>query len=321
MEILSSLDEAAKRRGPSVVTIGNFDGIHLAHRELLRRTRQLTCDNEAAAVAVTFEPHPAEILRPGKAPKLLTPLPQKIALMEKSGIDRLLILPFTADFSHWPPERFVEQVLVRSLHATGVVIGENFRFGYQQAGNPQMLEELGKQYGFGTEIFPKMYVRNLLVSSSQIRALLSQGKLGQANRLLGHCFSIRNSVEPGLSIGRSQTVPTLNLAAYPGLIPASGVYITWAKFTESGEERRRRSVTNVGTRPTFGERELGIETHLLEACEGQPAAELEISFLHRLRDERKFDSPEQLKAQIMRDIRRAEGYFRRLERFQVHRID
>lgn len=317
MEILGSLEDAAKRRGPSVVTIGNFDGIHLAHHELLRRVRALTCDINALGVAITFDPHPAEILRPDRAPKLLTPLPKKIELMEQTGLDRLLTLPFTPEFSHWSPERFVQDVLVKALHATGVVIGENFRFGYRQAGNPQVLEQLGKQYGFGTEIFPKMYVRNLLVSSSEIRSLLGKGKLVQANRLLGHCFSIRNAVESGLGIGRSQTVPTLNLAPYSGMIPACGVYVTWATFEEKGEKRKLRSVTNVGTRPTFGERELGIETHLLETWQGPPPAELEVSFLYRLRAEQKFDTPDILKSQIMQDIRRAESYFRRLEQLGV----
>ncbi|MBI2815774.1 MAG: bifunctional riboflavin kinase/FAD synthetase [Acidobacteria bacterium] len=317
MEILRSLEDAAKRRGPSVVTIGNFDGIHLAHRDLLRRVRELTCDSDALSVAITFDPHPAEILRPDRAPKLLTPLPKKIELMQATGLDRLLILPFTKEFSQWSPERFVEEVLVKSLHATGVVIGENFRFGYRQAGNPQTLEELGKHHGFGTEIFPKMYVRNLLVSSSEIRSLLSKGKLVQANRLLGHCFSIRNAVESGLGIGRSQTVPTFNLAKYSGLMPASGVYITWATFEHGSERCNLRSVTNVGTRPTFGERELGIETHLLDPWQGPPPTDLEVTFPYRLRDERKFDSPEALKSQIMMDIRRAESYFRRLERWEV----
>lgn len=317
MEILHSLEEAAKRGGPSVVTIGNFDGIHLAHKELLRRVRAITCGTDDASVAITFDPHPAQILRPDKAPQLLTPLPIRIELFEKSGVDRLLILPFTLEFSKWSPEKFVEEVLVKALRATAVVIGENFCFGHRQAGNPQVMEKLGKRYGFRTEILPKMYERNMIVSSSQIRRLLERGNMVLANRLLGRCFSIRNAVESGLGIGRHQTVPTLNLARYTEVMPAAGVYITGAKLNGKDGSRKLRSVTNVGTRPTFGERELGIETHLLEPWEGPAPKEMEVSFLYRLRDERKFELPQQLKAQIMKDIRRAESYFRRLQRFHV----
>jgi riboflavin kinase / FMN adenylyltransferase len=323
MEILRSLEDAAKwengrkNSGPSVITIGNFDGVHLAHTELLRRIRHLTCDNAAAAVAITFEPHPAEILRPDKAPKLITPLNRKIELIEASGVDCLLILPFTLEFSRWTPQQFVEDVLVKSLHATSVVIGENFRFGHQQAGNPQTLEELGGRYGFSTEIFPKLYERNLLVSSSQIRALLSQGKLVQANRLLGYCFGIHNAVQSGLGLGRAQTVPTLNLAEYSGLIPETGVYVTRAVFKEGGERRMYRAVTNVGTRPTFANRELGIETYVLEQWSGTPPGDMEVQFLYRLRDERKFESSDALKAQIMKDARRAQSYFQRVKQFRV----
>jgi len=315
MELFHSLEEASQRGCSSVVTIGNFDGIHLAHQELLRRVRAIGRERGEASVAITFAPHPAAVLRPDRVPQLLTPFPLQTELFEKSGIDRLLILPFTLEFSHWPPEKFVEEVLAKALHATGVVIGENFCFGYQQAGTPEVMRELGQRWGFQTVIVPKMYLRKMLVSSSQVRWLLSQGKITQANRLLGRCFSIRNSVEAGLGIGRAQTVPTLNLATYSAMMPKAGVYITWTKLGNAAS--RLRSITNVGTRPTFGERELGVETHLLEPLNGPAPAEMEVRFLCRLRDERKFDSPQELKSQIMKDVRRAESYFRRLERFGV----
>jgi riboflavin kinase/FMN adenylyltransferase len=322
MEVFHSLEEFAKRNstepasaggGPSVVTIGSFDGIHLAHRELLRRVRERALEEKAASAAITFEPHPVRVLAPQHAPLLLTPLPIKLELLEKTGIDLLLLLPFTPEFSHWSPEKFVEEVLAKTLKATAVVIGENFRFGHRHAGTPHTMEELGQRYGFRTEILPKISLRKRTVSSSQIRRLLEEGKVPLANRLLGRCFSIRNVVERGLGIGSSQTVPTLNLGRYSELLPAAGVYVTGAKIAS----RQLRSVTNVGRRPTFGERELGVETHLLEPWQGPTPAELEVSFLYRLREERKFVSPQELKSQIMQDIRRAESYFRRLERFGV----
>lgn len=331
MELFHSLEQAAASAIRSVVTIGAFDGIHLAHQELLRRVRERAMQEKAASVAITFDPHPLRVLAPQKAPKLLTPPPVRLEWIEKSGVDRLLILPFNRDFSLWPPEKFVEEVLVKALRAVAVVVGDNFRFGYRAAGTPAMLEELGKRWQFETQVLPSMYVRGMPVSSSQIRSLLEEGKISLANRLLGRPFSVRNAIEPGLGIGRSQTVPTVNLAPYPEMLPATGVYVTWAKLGFSGEEKKDaigmdadtaearnptrllRSVTNVGYRPTFGERALGVETHLLEPWDGPTPATLEVSFLYRLRDERKFDSPEQLKAQILRDICRAEAYFRRCQ--------
>ena len=324
MDIFHSLEQAAAKGDRSVVTIGAFDGIHLAHQELLRLARERAAQEKAASVAITFDPHPLQVLAPQKAPKLLTPTPAKLELLAKSGADRLLILPFNRDFSLWPPEKFVEEVLIRALRAVAVVVGDNFRFGYRAAGTVAMLQELGRRWQFETQVLPSIYVRGMPVSSSQIRCLLEEGKISLANRLLGRPFSARHSVEPGLGIGRSQTVPTLNLAPYSEMLPATGVYVSWAKLGVDPEDKKGdtnpspplRSVTNVGYRPTFGERGLGVETHLLEKWDGPAPTTLEVSFLYRLRDERKFDSPEQLKAQILKDVRRAETYFRRLERFR-----
>ena len=323
MEIFRSLDKAAEQGGRSVVTIGSFDGIHLAHQELLQRVRERAAQQQAASVAITFDPHPLQLLAPAKAPKLLTPAPVKLELLARSGVDRLLILPFTETLSRWPPEKFVEEVLVKALRAAVVLVGDNFRFGHRAAGTPAMLEELGRRWNFQTEVLPSILLRGMPISSSQIRSLLEEGRISLANRLLGRPFSVRNAIEPGLGIGHSQTVPTLNLAPYSEMLPATGVYVTWAKIGVSSEEKKGaksqgaeppsrplRSVTNVGYRPTFGERGLGVETHLLEQWEGPPPDSLEVSFLYRLRDERKFDSPEQLKSQILKDIRRAESYFR-----------
>ena len=321
MEIFHSWEASAEKGRRAAVTVGNFDGMHLAHQELLRRVRQRAKERNAASVAITFDPHPAQVLAPQKAPRLLTPLPVKLELLGKSGIDRLLVLPFTEEFSRWSPERFVEEVLVKALHSESVWVGENFRFGHRQAGTPETLKGMGLRWNFQTEVLPQVRFRTTTVSSSQIRCLLQNGNLSMTNRLLGRAFSIRSSVQAGLGIGRNQTVPTLNLAPYDGILPAVGVYVTRARLAEpdgAGRETTAlRSVTNVGYRPTFGERELGVETHLLEPWQGAPPTSLEVSFLYRLREERKFASAEELKSQIQRDIQRAQGYFRRLEHFRV----
>ncbi|MBI2819340.1 MAG: bifunctional riboflavin kinase/FAD synthetase [Acidobacteria bacterium] len=320
MQIFHSLDEIARRTGPSTVTVGSFDGIHRAHRELLRLVQERARQQGSSSVAVTFDPHPVTVLAPEKAPRMLTPLPIKLELLERSGIDALLILPFTLEFSRWSPARFVEEVLVKTLRAETVFVGENFHFGHRQAGNPQVLQEYGVRFAFRTEILEKVVLRNNVVSSSQIRILLEHDNITLANRLLGHPYNIRGPVEPGLGIGNKMTVPTFNLGPTSSLIPSQGVYITLARlgFSEPGTARASRlsasisSVTNVGCRPTFGERGLGVETHLLEPWSGTEPTLLDVSFLYRLREERKFDSAEQLKEQILRDVRRAQTYFRRL---------
>jgi len=311
MEIFRSLEEAAAAGGRSVVTIGSFDGIHLAHQELLRRVRQSAGKEGAAAVAITFHPHPMQLLAPGKAPRLLTPLSVKLALLEQSGLQRLLLLPFTEELSRWPPEKFVQEVLVRVLRAVKVVVGDNFRFGHRQAGSPELLRRTGAGSGFQTEVLSRIEVRGRTVSSSQVRGLLEEGNVSLAGRLLGRPFSVCNPVQEGLGIGRRETVPTLNLAPYGEMLPATGVYVTRTRIGS----RFFRSVTNVGRRPTFGERELGVETHLLDTWEGLAPESMEVSFLHRLRAERKFASPAELKTQIRSDVHCATTYFRRLERF------
>ncbi len=322
MQIFHSIADIAacqeQDRRPSVVTIGSFDGIHLAHRELLRRVCEQARARNAVSVAVSFEPHPLAVLAPSRMPKLLTPLPAKIDLLASTGIDRLLLIPFTTELSQWSAEMFIEQVLVAALHAKAVIVGDNFRFGHRQSGTPELLQQLGKNFSYTAEIFPKMTLRGRTISSSEIRVLLETGKLSHANRLLGRPFSVRGGIATGLGIGARQTVPTFNLDDYPGLLPVRGVYVTRTKlfsddFSSMVESEAIDSVTNVGTRPTFGEREMGVETHLLQtlpAAAMQPAA-MEIFFFHRLRDERKFDSPSALKQQIIADIDRARRYLRR----------
>ena len=319
------MDDISRKTRRSTVTVGSFDGIHRAHQELLRLVRERAREQDAASVAVTFDPHPVAVLAPEKAPKLLTPLPIKLELLERSGIDRLLILPFTLEFSRWSPERFVEEVIVKALCAETVFVGDNFHFGHRQTGTPQLLEALGRRWGFRTEILKKMYLRQHIVSSSQIRVLLEQGNVTLANRLLGYAFGVRGPIEPGLGIGRKETVPTFNLDAASILVPKPGVYITLARLGSAESERSRAarlsppiaSVTNVGHRPTFGERALGVETHLLEPFQGEEPAWIEVRFLHRLRDERKFESAEKLRQQIMLDVRRARTYFRRLRGYRI----
>jgi len=308
MEIFRHLEEVPSDFGPTVVSVGNFDGVHRAHQEVVRHMAERARVSGGKAVVVTFEPHPLRILRPDVAPKLLTPLPAKLKLLEQTNVDAVLVLPFTRDLSLTSAEDFARQVLVVSLHAREVHEGYNFHFGHKAQGNINTLAELGKQCGFEAKIYPEQLLRGHHVSSSEIRKLIAQGSVSRARALLGRPFSILANPGRGRGYGRKYTVPTVNLARYDELVPADGVYITWLRVAGECFE----SVTNVGNRPTFGEESFAIESHLLNfhPIELLPDTELEVVFLKRLRAEIKFSSVEALREQIAKDVHKARRYFR-----------
>jgi riboflavin kinase/FMN adenylyltransferase len=222
---------------------------------------------------------------------------------------QILILPFTLEVAQLTPEQFVRGVLVEALEVKAVLVGENFRFGHKHAGDTRLLQELGAQLGFRVETLPGLRLRRVLVSSSEIRRLVESGDVSRAGRLLERPFALEGDVVRGHGVGAKQTVPTLNLSTPSEVLPATGVYIT---RTQALDGPRWPSVTNVGYRPTFGGSELSIETFLLASLEGPAPERIRVEFLRRLRDEKKFESPEQLKAQILRDVRRAQAFFRRV---------
>jgi riboflavin kinase/FMN adenylyltransferase len=309
MRVISDLQELGKPLAPSVVTIGNFDGVHLAHQALLNRVVLMARSQGYTATAITFEPHPIKLLSPDHAPKLLTPLRRKIELIEKTGIDTLIVLPFTRELARQSPLEFVRQVLVNPVRASSVHVGPNFRFGYRQSGDTEILEELGRQEGFRVEVLAMLQVRGDRVSSTRIRQLLADGKVHKAARLLGRPFSSCGPIVAGMGVGRKHTVPTLNLAPIEEQLPKVGVYVTHA--TLGGQ--RFDSVTNVGYKPTFGDHRLTVETFLLNFSGEIDAVEMEVEFLYRLRDEMKFQNPAILKVQIQEDARRSTKFFRLLK--------
>jgi riboflavin kinase / FMN adenylyltransferase len=310
MEIVRDLAAPVPLPKGSVVTIGNFDGVHLAHTQLLRRVVQAADQRAVTPVVVTFDPHPIRLLAPERAPKLLTSLPERARLIEQQGIRLLLILPFTRELARFSPEEFVRQILVARLQTVRVVVGPNFRFGYRQAGNVQTLSELGTQTGFEVEILPSVEVRGQPVSSTRIRNLLSEGNVAQAARMLGRPFSNSGSIVPGLGIGHRHTVPTLNLSPVEEQLPAIGVYVTRTRLGSDSHE----SVTNVGRKPTFGAHEITVETFLLSFRSEVEEAGMTVEYLYRLRDEIKFQNPALLKIQIQEDARRSLKFFRLLNK-------
>jgi riboflavin kinase / FMN adenylyltransferase len=307
MQAFHKLDEVPAGFGPSLVSVGNFDGVHRAHAhvlgEIVRRARQ----DGAKAIAVTFEPHPARILRPDSGLKLLTPASEKLRLLKATGIDAVLVLPFGRDLSLMTPRQFAERILKKKLHAREVHEGYNFRFGHKAAGDVHLLAQLGQEMGFEVKVYPELRLRGEPVSSSHIRKLIGEGRVSRARHLLARPFSILGAPGRGRGLGSKYTVPTINLARYEELVPKDGVYITW---TRVGTERFD-SVTNVGNRPTFGADSFAIETHLLNfhPIELTPESEVELCFLDRVRDEIKFPSVDALREQIARDVKKARRYF------------
>jgi riboflavin kinase/FMN adenylyltransferase len=310
MRTFHSLNDVALDSGRTLVSVGNFDGLHRAHCHVIDAIVQRAKAQDAKSVVVTFEPHPIRILRPDLNFKMLTPLAEKLLLLEATGLDAVLLLPFSRDLSLMTPHQFAHEILKKHLHASEVHEGYNFHFGHKAEGNIQLLRELGREMGFAVHDYPEMRLRGEPVSSSHIRKLLCDGRVSRARHLLARPFSILSTPGRGRGYGSKYTVPTINLARYEELVPKDGVYIT---RTRVGDECFD-SVTNVGNRPTFGSDSFAIESHLLNfhPLELSPETEVELYFLDRLRDEIKFPSVEALKEQIGRDVRKAQKYLRRL---------
>jgi riboflavin kinase/FMN adenylyltransferase len=311
MQVFHKLDDVPGNFGPTIASVGNFDGVHRAHAHVLHEIVQRAREQGARSIAVTFEPHPTRILRPDSGLKLLTPIPEKVRLLEATGVDAVLLLPFGRDLSLMSPQQFAHDILKQQLRVREVHEGYNFRFGHKAEGDVNMLAEFGREMGFEVKLYPEMRLRGEVVSSTHIRNLLTEGRVGRARHLLGRSFSILSTPGRGRGYGTKYTVPTINLSRYEELVPKDGVYITRTEI----EKECFDSVTNIGNRPTFGIDSFAIETHLLNFHPIDLTAEtpVEISFLDRLRDEIKFPSVEALREQIGKDVSYAKRYFHLLE--------
>lgn len=310
MQVFHKLADIPHDFGPTVVSVGNFDGAHRAHRSVLGEIVRRANSKNLKSVAVTFDPHPMRILRPDHDLKLISPTPEKLRLLAETGIDAVLVLSFTRDLSLMSPHAFAHDILKKGLKAVEVHEGYNFRFGHKAAGTIQTLRELGREMGFEVHDYPEMRLRGESVSSSHIRKLIREGRVSRARHLLARPFRILSTAGRGRGYGAKYTVPTINLSRYEELVPKDGVYITRTRVAQECFD----SVTNVGNRPTFGPDSFAIETHLLNfhPLELTADTEVEIHFLDRLRDEIKFPSIEALKVQISRDVCKAQRYLQLL---------
>jgi riboflavin kinase/FMN adenylyltransferase len=302
MLLVRDLDALPLSDEPSVVTVGFFDGVHLGHRAVLDATVSQGRARGVRAVAITFDRHPREILTPGKEPRLLTTVERKARLIEEAGIDVLLVLGFTAEFSRVPAEAFVRDVLVEGVHAVHAAMGANFTFGHKALGTVESLKAMGVPYGLTAESVPLREVEGRTISSTSVREALAAGDLVWPQVALGRRWILDGEVVSGHGRGKGLGFPTANLRTWPRLLlPGQGIYAGIADL----EGRRYRTAIDVGTNPTFGSEPLHTEAFLLDYegddLRGQPLA---IEFWARLRDEVRYDSVEELVAAIGDDVAR-----------------
>lgn len=291
-----------------VLALGNFDGLHRGHFKIIERVKRGADERGGTAMAMTFDPHPPRVVRPDKAPPLLMTTEQRTEALHRAGVDVVAIVRFTHDLSQWTPETFVKTVLVDWLRVSEVWVGANFLFGHDRAGNFSLLRTLGQRMGFRADKIDPVRYKDFVVSSTRVRRLVSEARVDEAAALLGHPYYLDGTIVGGRQRGREIGFPTANLQTSNELLPPCGVYAT----TLTVDGAVRPGLTNIGVRPTFGETDVTVETHLLGYAGDLYGKTVRLSFVQRLRDERRFADVDALRAQIEADQRHAERLFARL---------
>jgi riboflavin kinase/FMN adenylyltransferase len=302
----AAIDEPLVR---PVVTIGNFDGVHLGHRAILDTVVERARAHGGVPVVYTFEPHPRKVLQPDRAPKLLTTLDQKLELLAEAGVEAVIVEPFSLEFARTPADRFINENLHRRIQPVEVYVGYDFHFGRDREGSMRLLTETGPMLGFAVTIIPEVTIDAGDVNSTRIRELLAAAEVTRANQMLGRSYTVRGTVAKGDQRGRTIGFPTANVDPENEVLPATGVYGGRLRFLDEGAPGRDevfRAVTNVGARPTFvKEGRVLAETHLLDFSGELYGRRVEISFEHHLRPERRFDGVDALRTQIQADVAEA----------------
>ena len=305
MKIFDDIELLRAHLRAPIATIGNFDGLHRGHQAIVRTVLSRSRETGGSSLLITFDPHPLKILAPERAPRMLTTRRQKLALIDSTGLEFLLILPFTVELAEVTAEQFVRQYLAEGLGVKEVHVGANFNFGRDRAGNAEMLIRLCGEVGIRAAQVEEVRSLDSPISSSRIRRAIQSGEVELARELLGRPYVIEGTVIHGESRGARLGFPTANLESPNELMPQDGVYVTEAAL----DGVPHPAVTNIGSRPTFAAASYAVETHILDApgdLYGQP---IEVRFLARLRPELKFDSAEALVAQVRKDVQRARDYF------------
>jgi riboflavin kinase / FMN adenylyltransferase len=307
MRLFHGIDNAGIQR-PTVLTLGVFDGLHLGHQLIMRTVVERARAIDAVPTVITFNPHPRAVLHPESSPPLLQTLDQKVEGFGVLGIQQTIVVPFTKEFSMVRAEEFLADVVHDRLHAKEVYLGKGFAFGHDREGNIGLLRKVSSDLGFFADEVPEVRLRGRRVSSSRVRELLAQGKVNLARSMLGRPYGVEGRVIRGNERGHTLGFPTANLHPENRVIPARGVYVTGTLI----DKQWRRSVTNVGVRPTFGiDTEPSVETFVMNWAGDLYGDVIRVRFLHRLRDEKKFGSLDELRSQIQLDVRRAKSYFER----------
>lgn len=309
MRIFNGIERYVAGPVPPVASIGNYDGVHLGHQEILRRTVAEGHRRGAPSMLITFDPHPATVVAPERRPRHLQTRRQKLDSLEATGLTDLLILEFTPALAALSGEEFFSRLLAPRIRFSSIHVGDNFRFGRARGGDVQTLRRIGAGAGFDVDGVPAVQIDGITVSSSAIRKAVNAGHVEQARRMLGRPFAVLGEVVPGDGRGAELQFPTANVAVENEMVPAVGVYVTETVALAS----RYRSVTNVGVRPTFGGRDVIVETHLLDFEDDLYTERIEVRFLARIRDEMRFRNAIELGDQIARDRAAAEAFFDNLQ--------
>jgi riboflavin kinase/FMN adenylyltransferase len=300
--------ENANIQKPTVLTLGVFDGLHLGHQEIMRTVAERARAVDAVATAITFDPHPRAVLHPETAPPLLQTLDQRLANFELLGIEQAIVIHFDREFAAQHAEDFLYSIVHDRLHAKEVYLGKGFAFGKNRGGNIEMLRKMSTELGFVADEVSEVRLRGHRVSSSKIRELLASGRINLARRMLGRPYGVEGVIVRGNRRGHTIGFPTANLHPHNRVIPKFGVYATATLVDGTW----RRSITNIGVRPTFGaDFEPSIESYIFDFNRELYGDVIRVRFLHRIRDERKFNGIDELRAQIERDTGRALNYFSR----------
>jgi riboflavin kinase/FMN adenylyltransferase len=297
------------------VALGNFDGVHLGHQELIRRTKDMANDCGGSSVVYTFEPHPVSVLSPSQCPKLLNTLDQKLDHLEELDVDITVVEPFTHDFSRQEPEAFFRNIIIDRIHPCAIVVGYDYTFGLHRHGTIETLEMLGNENDIRVIIVPAAFSGETLISSTVIRRMVAEGNMEQAAALLGRPYEIVGKVMPGRGVGRTLAAKTANIVSENEIAPKDGIYVTLTSIYESApkkhEQRLFPSITSIGTSPTFTDFCYSIETHVIDNNLDLVGTRIAISFLTRMREQIRFSTTDELKAQIGRDISAAREYHKK----------
>ncbi|NLX02469.1 MAG: bifunctional riboflavin kinase/FAD synthetase [Syntrophomonadaceae bacterium] len=303
MQIVREIENFKLGAGPIYLALGNFDGLHKGHQQLINEAVTAARNGNGIAAAFVFEPHPTKVLFPERAPKLLVTAQHKAELMEKLGLDLLIYNSFTLAISKCSPEEFVQNILINKLKIKQAFVGFNYTFGHKGAGTPELLQELGEKYRFGVKVIPPVQVNGQVISSSLIRKALDSGEIKQARAMLGYDPMLEGQVIEGEQRGRTIGFPTANLAVSSELnVPGNGVYAAHAQI----KERIYTAVVNIGTKPTFHEEyPISIEAHLIDFGDDIYGEKMRLYVIDKIRDERRFNNVEELVRQISKDRDRA----------------